>query len=245
AAPSVKRVHQELGGKSPNILLPSADFPKAVEAGVKGLMFNSGQSCSAPSRMLVPQDRLDEVKKLVKAVVNDVQPGPAGSNAFMGPVVNKMQFKRIQGMIEAGIAEGATVVTGGTDKPDGLETGYYIKPTVFADTTPDMSVVKNEIFGPVLVIQTYSDIEEAITLANDTPYGLAAYIQGGDIDELRLLGQRLLAGQVYLNGSGLDLIDLAAPFGGFKQSGNGREWGPYAFEGFAEIQAMIGYIPAG
>ena len=243
AAPTVKRVHQELGGKSPNILLPSANIPSAVEAGLKGLMFNSGQSCSAPSRMLVPQARLDEVKEAVLGVIEQVQPGPSGSNAFMGPVINQSQFTRIQAMIASGISEGASVVTGGLGRPEGLETGYFVKPTVFADTSPDMAIVKDEIFGPVLVIQAYEDVEDAIRLANDTVYGLAAYVQGGDIAELREVGARVQAGQVYLNGSGLDLIDLAAPFGGVKQSGNGREWGAYAFEAFAEIQAFIGYEP--
>lgn len=243
AAPTVKRVHQELGGKSANILLPGANIPAAVEAGIKSIMFNAGQSCSAPSRMLVPASRLDEVKDAVRRVMPDVQPGPAGSNAFMGPVVNKAQFERIQALIATGIAEGATLVAGGVGKPEGLETGYFVKPTVFADTTPDMTVVKEEIFGPVLAIQTYEDVEDAIRLANDSIYGLAAYVQGDDIAELRAVGARLEAGQVYLNGSGLDLIDMAAPFGGFKQSGNGREWGPYAFEGFAEIQSLIGYTP--
>lgn len=244
AAPTVKRVHQELGGKSPNILLPDADFEHAVAAGTKSLMFNSGQSCSAPSRMLVPDTRMEEVEEIARRVVQDLQPGPYDSNAFMGPVINESQFLRIQEMIRSGMAEGATLVAGGPGKPEGLDKGYYVRPTVFSRTTPRMKIVTEEIFGPVLVIQGYADTEDAIRLANDTPYGLAAYVQGTDIAELRRVGARLAAGQVYLNGSGLDLIDLAAPFGGFKRSGNGREWGPYAFDGFAEIQAVIGYEPA-
>lgn len=238
AAGTVKRVHQELGGKSANIILPSADIDAAVQRGVKTLMMNSGQGCSLPSRMIVPNARMEEVKAAVGKAASQVQPGPAGSNAFMGPVVNKNQYDSIQAMIEAGVAEGATVVMGGPGKPEGLETGFYIKPTVFADTTPEMSIVRQEIFGPVLVIQGYDDVEQAVVLANDTEYGLAAYVEGGDLAEVRAIAARLPAGQVYLNGAAMD---LTAPFGGFKQSGNGREWGPYAFEAFLETKAIVGY----
>jgi len=243
AAATVKRVHQELGGKSPNILLPSADFPGAVERGVKGLMFNAGQTCSAPSRMIVPNARLDEVKAAAKKTVEKLQPGLPGSKAFMGPVVNKNQYERIQAYIEKGIAEGATVLAGGPGRAEGFTKGYFVKPTVFADTAPEMTIVREEIFGPVLVIQGYDTIEQAIELANDTNYGLAAYLQGGDMDELRALADRIPAGQITLNGAGLDLVDLTAPFGGFKQSGNGREWGDFAFESFLEPKALIGYVP--
>jgi len=244
AAATVKRVHQELGGKSPNIILPSADFPGVIQRGLKGLMFNAGQTCSAPSRMIVPNDRMDEVKAAAKKAVGEVQPGLPGSKAFMGPVVNKNQYDRIEALIEKGIAEGATVVAGGPGRVEGFEKGYFVKPTVFADTTPDMTIVREEIFGPVLVIQGYDTIEQAVELANDTDYGLAAYIQGGDIDELRALADRIPAGQITINGAGLDLVDLTAPFGGFKQSGNGREWGDFAFESFLEPKAIIGYTPA-
>ncbi len=243
AAATVKRVHQELGGKSPNILLPSADFPGAVERGVKGLMFNAGQTCCAPSRMIVPNDRLEEVKAAAREAVGKLQPGLPDSRAFMGPVVNRNQYDRIQAYIEKGIAEGATVVVGGPGRAEGFDRGYFVKPTVFADTRPEMTIVREEIFGPVLVIQGYDTIEQAVELANDTEYGLAAYLQGGDIEELRALADRIPAGQINLNGSGLDLIDLTAPFGGFKHSGNGRECGDFGFEAFLEPKALLGYIP--
>jgi aldehyde dehydrogenase (NAD+) len=243
AAPTVKRVHQELGGKSPNIILPSADIPVAVDKGVKGLMFNAGQTCSAPSRMIAPNARMEEVKAAAKKAVAEVQPGLPSSKAFMGPVVNKNQYDRIQALIEKGIAEGATIVAGGPGRAEGFEKGYFVRPTVFADTTPDMTIVREEIFGPVLVIQGYDTVEQAIELANDTGYGLAAYVQGANIDELRDVGDRILAGQIYLNGSGLDLLDPTAPFGGFKRSGNGREYGDFGFEAFLEPKALIGYVP--
>jgi len=243
AAATVKRVHQELGGKSPNILLPSADYPGAVERGVRGLMFNAGQTCSAPSRMIVPNGRMEEVKEAAREAVGNLQPGPPDSRAFMGPVVSRNQYERIQAYIEKGIAEGATVVVGGPGRVKGFDRGYYVKPTVFADTSPDMTIVREEIFGPVLVIQGYDSVEQAIELAGDTEYGLAAYIQGGDMDELRVLADRIPAGQVTLNGSGLELMDLAAPFGGFKRSGNGRECGDFGFEAFLEPKAVIGYSP--
>lgn len=243
AAFTVKRVHQELGGKSPNILLPSADYAKSVRDSIQGLMYNSGQSCSAPSRMLVPTDRLPEVKELAIAVGLEVQVGPPETNAYIGPVVNKAQFDKIQGLIQKGIDEGATPIIGGPGKPEGLETGYYVRPTIFADTTPDMAIVREEIFGPVLVIQTYDDIDDAIAKANDTDYGLAAYVQGADIEELRRVAARIPAGQVYLNGTGLDIIDFGVPFGGFKRSGNGREWGDYAFEAYLEPKSYLGYVP--
>ena len=244
AAPTVKRVHQELGGKSPNILLEDADFAKSVPAGMQEVMFNSGQICMAPTRMLVPKTRMAEVKAIAMQAAANFNPGKPADNAFMGPVVNQRQWTRVQELIEKGMAEGATLVTGGPGKPAGLEKGYYVKPTVFADVSNDMTIAREEIFGPVLVILGYDDVEDAISIANDTTYGLAAYIQGGDIEKLREIGGRIRAGQVTLNGSGLDLIDLAAPFGGYKRSGNGREWGDYGFEAFLEVKAFIGYNPA-
>ncbi len=243
AAFTVKRVHQELGGKSPNILLPSADFEKSVQEQVRGLMYNSGQSCSAPSRMLVPAERLGQVKELAVAAGSEIRVGPPETNAFIGPVANKAQFDKIQGLIRKGIDEGATPIIGGPGKPEGLETGFYVRPTIFADTTPDMAIVREEIFGPVLVIQTYDDVDDAVAKANDTDYGLAAYVQGADIEELRRVAARVPAGQVYLNGIGLDIIDFAVPFGGFKRSGNGREWGDYAFEAYLEPKSYLGYVP--
>ncbi|QSE92777.1 aldehyde dehydrogenase family protein [Rhodococcus pseudokoreensis] len=243
SADSVKRIHQELGGKSPNIILESADVEGAVGRGVKGLMFNTGQSCSAPSRMIAPLSQRDRVLAAARKSVEEVTVGAPRENAYTGPVVNENQWKRIQELIGAGIEEGATLVAGGAGKPDGCETGYFIKPTVFADATPTMRIVREEIFGPVLVIQFYEDTDDAIDLANDTEYGLAAYVQGGDIDEVRSVASRIRAGQVFLNGSGLDLIDFNAPFGGHKKSGNGREWGDFSFEAFLEPVALVGYTP--
>ncbi len=243
AAPTVKRVHQELGGKSPNIILEDADFENSVAAGVRGVMFNSGQTCSAPTRMLVPRSRMTEAATIAARAAAEMAPGSPEEKAFMGPVVNKRQWERIQGLIQKGIEEGATLVTGGPGKPAGLEKGYYVKPTIFADVNNDMTVAREEIFGPVLVILGYDDVEDAIRIANDTPYGLASYIHGTDMEKMREVGARIRAGQVYLNGSGLDKVDAAAPFGGFKRSGNGREWGDFGFEAFLEVKAFIGYNP--
>lgn len=242
AARSIKRVHLELGGKSPNIILPTADLSKAVSEGVRGLMNNAGQSCSAPSRMIVPNAMMDEVKAIAAATTLSLQPGVAEDDPYMGPVVNKRQFDRIQALIDQGIAEGASLVAGGPGKPEGLETGYYVKPTVFADTTPSMSIVKEEIFGPVLVIQGYGSIDEAIELALDTSYGLAAFVQGGeDLEEVRSVAEKMQAGQVLLN---TVRHDFNAPFGGFRQSGIGREWGgEYAFDGYLELNSLVGWMP--
>lgn len=243
AAPTVKRVHQELGGKSPNIILPSADLPSAVDRGVKGLMFNAGQTCSAPSRMIVPNSRMEEVKAALRKAVEGTRPGLPDSKAFMGPLVNRNQYDRVQGYIEKGIAEGATLLVGGPGRAEGFERGYFVNPTVFTDTRPEMTIVREEIFGPVLVIQGYDTVEEAVELANDTDYGLAAYVTGTDMDEVRAVADRLVAGQVCLNTAGLDMLDLAAPFGGFKRSGNGREWGDFAFEAYLDPKALMNYLP--
>jgi aldehyde dehydrogenase (NAD+) len=243
AAASIKRVHQELGGKSPNVILESADLAGAVDRGVRSMMYNAGQICSAPSRMIVPTTKLDEVIQIAKDTVADITVGSPDSGAFVGPVVNKKQWDSIQGYIQKGIDEGATLITGGVGLPDGITEGYYVKPTVFANVTPKMTIAQEEIFGPVLVIQNYSDIDNAVEIANDTEYGLAAYLQGGSIDELRAVASRIPAGQVYLNGSGFDLFDPAAPFGGFGRSGNGREWGPDGFEAYLETVAFVGHVP--
>ncbi len=237
AAPTVKRVHQELGGKSPNIILPSADLQKAVGGGVTAMMMNSGQSCNAPSRMLVPRARLEEAKAIAKAAAEAMTVGDPNGNSQLGPVVSKPQFDKIQRLIETGIAEGATLVTGGLGRPEGLERGYYVKPSVFADVTSDMTIAREEIFGPVLAMLAYDSVEDAIALGNDTPYGLAAYVQGAEADA-REVARQLRAGQVTLNGAGPDFM---APFGGFKQSGNGREWGDHAFAEFLEVKAVIGW----
>ncbi|SFI71086.1 aldehyde dehydrogenase family protein [Caulobacter sp. UNC279MFTsu5.1] len=238
AAPTVKRVHQELGGKSPNIILDDADFQKAVGGGVASVMMNSGQSCNAPTRMLVPQKRMDEVIAIAKAAAEAHTVGDPNGNSKLGPVVSEVQWSKIQGLIQKGVDEGATLVTGGPGKPEGLETGYYVKPTVFANVTPDMTIAKEEIFGPVLAILGYDGVDQAVAIGNDTEYGLAAYVSGADPGEVRAVASRLRAGQVILNGAGPDLM---APFGGYKMSGNGREWGDHAFGEFLETKAVLGY----
>jgi aldehyde dehydrogenase (NAD+) len=235
AAPTVKRVLQELGGKSPNIVLPSADLEKAVTEGVVTMMMNTGQNCNAPSRMLVPGKQMADVKRIAAAAVADQQPGPPRSNAKLGPVVSQVQWSKIQGLIQQGIDEGATLVAGGTGKPDGLDVGYYVKPTIFADVTPDMTIAREEIFGPVLAIMGYDDVEQAIGIANDTPYGLAGYVQG-EPGEADAVAGRIRAGQIMVNGAD---YDFDAPFGGYKQSGNGREWGQHGFADFLELKAVI------
>lgn len=241
AANTVKRVHQELGGKSPNIIMPDADLSKAVAAGVKAIMNNTGQSCNAPTRMLVPKARMDEVLAVAKATAEAITVGPPDSGATIGPVVSEMQWNKIQGLIETGIKEGATVLTGGLGKPADLETGYFVKPTILAGVNNQMTVAREEIFGPVLVIIGYDTVDEAIAIANDTPYGLAAYISGEDRVALSRVAARLRAGTVNINNAAPDLM---APFGGYKQSGNGREWGDVAFGEFLEYKAMLGYAPA-
>ena len=242
AAPTVKRVHQELGGKSPNVILPDADLQKAVTAGVRGVMNNSGQSCNAPTRMLVPNSRMDEVLAIARAAAEATTVGdPATSGATIGPVVSDAQWKKIQSLIEKGIEEGAELVVGGPGRPEGLERGYYVKPTVFGRVNNSMTIAREEIFGPVLAILGYDTVEEAIQIANDTPYGLAAYVSGTDVEQVRQVAARLRAGQVNLNSSAPDMM---APFGGFKQSGNGREWGDHAFAEFLEVKAVLGFAPA-
>ncbi len=240
AAPTVKRVHQELGGKSPNIILDDADFQRAVGGGVASVMMNSGQSCNAPTRMLVPGQRMDEVIAIAKAAAESHTVGDPNGNHKMGPVVSETQWNKIQGLIQAGIDEGATLVTGGVGRPEGLDKGYYVKPTIFANVTNEMTIAKEEIFGPVVSILGYDTVDEAVTVGNDTEYGLAAYISGGDQDNVRKVASRLRAGQVNLNGASTDLM---APFGGYKMSGNGREWGDHAFGEFLETKAILGYAP--
>lgn len=240
AAPTVKRVHQELGGKSPNIILDDADFQRAVGGGIASVMMNSGQSCNAPTRMLVPGQRMDEVIAIAKAAAEAHTVGDPNGNHKMGPVVSETQWNKIQGLIQKGIDEGATLVTGGVGRPEGLDKGYYVKPTVFANVTNDMTIAKEEIFGPVVSILGYDTVEEAVTVGNDTEYGLAAYVSGGDQDAVRKVASKLRAGQVNLNGASPDMM---APFGGYKMSGNGREWGDHAFGEFLETKAILGYAP--
>jgi len=240
AAPTVKRVHQELGGKSPNIILPDADITRAVTAGVRGVMNNSGQSCNAPTRMLVQRAQMEQAMALAKQVAEATTVGDPASGAALGPVISANQWGKIQGLIQTGLDEGATLVAGGPGKPAGLEVGYYVKPTVLAGVSNQMTVAREEIFGPVLVMIPYDTVDDAVAIANDTPYGLAAYVSGTDAEATRAVARRLRAGQVNLNSAA---PDLNAPFGGFKQSGNGREWGEHAFGEFLEVKAMLGYAP--
>ncbi len=237
AAPTVKRVAQELGGKSPNIIMPDADLQKAVTSGINHVMQNTGQSCNAPTRMLVPRARMAEAAAIAKTAAEAVTVGDPNGNARIGPVVSQVQWDKIQHLIQVGVDEGATLVTGGVGRPEGLETGYYVKPTVFADVTNTMTIAREEIFGPVLAMLAYDTVDEAVTVANDTEYGLAAYVWGTDPAQVLAVASRLRAGQVALNGSG---GDLKAPFGGYKMSGNGREWGDHAFAEFLETKAVIG-----
>ena len=238
AAATVKRVHQELGGKSPNIILENVDLAAAVKRGVQSVMTNSGQSCNAPTRMLAPAKKMDEVIAYAREAAEATTVGDPNGNSQMGPVVSEVQWNKIQTLIKKGIEEGATLVAGGPGRPEGLDKGYYVKPTVFANVTPDMSISREEIFGPVLAILPYETVDQAIAIGNDTEYGLAAYVQGSDIKEVRDVASKMRAGQVILNGAGPDMM---APFGGYKQSGTGREWGDHAFGEFLETKAVIGY----
>jgi aldehyde dehydrogenase (NAD+) len=239
AADTVKRVHQELGGKSANIILPDADLKKAVADGVRNCFRNSGQSCNAPTRMFVPRDQHADAVAVAREAAEGVKVGPPdGADTGIGPVVSETQFNKIQRLIETGVKEGATLVTGGPGRPAGLDRGYYVKPTVFADVRPDMTIAREEIFGPVLSILPYDTEQQAIDLANDSVYGLAGYVSSGSPDNARRVASALRAGQITINGAP---GDVAAPFGGYKQSGNGREWGKYGFEEFLEVKAVMGY----
>ena len=236
-ADTIKRVTLELGGKSANIILDDADLEAAITGGVNIVMVNSGQSCNAPTRMLVPADKMDQVIEIAKAAIAPVKVGdPHEEGTTMGPVVSEVQWAKIQDLIQAGINEGAELVTGGTGLPDGLNQGYYVKPTIFANVTNDMTIAREEIFGPVLCILPYQDEDEAIAIANDTPYGLSGRIFSADEAHARTLAKRIRAGQIHINGAG---GNLHAPFGGYKQSGNGREWGVYGFEDYLETKAVL------
>jgi len=239
AAKTVKRVTQELGGKSANIILDDADLTKAVAGGLTSCLLNSGQSCNAPTRMLVPQAMHAQAVAIAKAAAEKAAVGDPNDKATqLGPVVSETQWKKIQALIQKGIDEGATLVAGGLGRPEGLTRGYFVRPTVFADVRNDMTIAREEIFGPVLSILPYRDEEEAIRIANDTPYGLAGYVQSGNIERARNVAKRIRSGQIAVNGAALD---FSAPFGGYKQSGNGREWGVFGFEEFLETKAIMGW----
>ena len=237
AADTVKRVSQELGGKSPNIIIEGTPLDAALPGGVGGVLINSGQSCVAPTRMLVHKSQHDEAARMVGEMFAAKPVGdPMTEGPHIGPVVNKAQWDKIQGLIQKGIDEGATLVTGGLGRPDGLERGFYVKPTVFSNVTPDMTIAQEEIFGPVLAIMPYEDEDDAVRIANDTPYGLGAYIAGDPVKASKIVG-KLRAGAVFVNAGGL-VFDM--PFGGYKQSGNGREFGKFGIEEFLEIKSVIG-----
>jgi aldehyde dehydrogenase (NAD+) len=239
AAPTVKRVTQELGGKSANIILEDADFEKAVAGGTRHCFNNSGQSCNAPTRMLVPAARMQEAAGIAAAVADSLKVGdPREKGIDLGPVVNRTQWEKIQRLIESGIAEGAALAAGGPGLPQGLNKGFYVRPTVFANVTPEMTIARQEIFGPVLSILPYENEDDAVRIANDTLYGLAGYVSSGDIARARRVARRIRAGNVNLNGA---MNDRRAPFGGYKQSGNGREWGRYGLEEYLEIKAIGGW----
>lgn len=238
AAPTVKRVAQELGGKSPNVILDDDQLVANVAGGVQTMMVNSGQSCNAPTRMLVPAARLDEAAQAAESVADKLTVGDPTGEVRLGPVVSEQQFDKIQGLIERAVADGATPVIGGPGRPDDLPTGYYVRPTVFRDVTNDMEIARTEVFGPVLVMIGYDSLDDAVQIANDTEYGLAGYVSGADADEVRAVGARIRAGSISLNGAQLDPV---APFGGYKMSGNGREWGDYAFDEFLEVKSLLGF----
>jgi aldehyde dehydrogenase (NAD+) len=239
AAPTVKRVAQELGGKSANIILDDADFEKAVTAGARECFDNTGQSCNAPTRMLVPADRVEEAARIAASVADAVKVGlPREDGVRMGPLASDVQWEKVQGFINTAVDEGATLVAGGPGLPDGLMKGYFVKPTVFSGVTDDMTIAREEIFGPVLSIMAYDDEDDAVRIANDTPYGLSGYVSSGDIDRARRVAGRLRTGMVHINGANLDSF---APFGGYKQSGNGREWGAHGFDEFLEVKSIYGY----
>jgi len=239
AADTVKRVAQELGGKSANIILDDCDLEAAVIQGVHACYTNAGQNCQSPTRMLIPRAAREAAFAAARDAVETVRLGdPLDPATTMGPLVSCAQFERVQNLIQAGIDEGATLLAGGTGRPPELNRGYYARPTIFGDVTRDMRIAREEIFGPVLSIMSYDSEEEAIDIANDTPFGLAGFVQSGDPDRARAVANRIRAGRVYLNGAP---FDRALPFGGYKQSGNGREFGIFGFEEYLEVKAILGY----
>jgi aldehyde dehydrogenase (NAD+) len=242
AADTVKRVTQELGGKSANVLLRDCDFDQAVAQGVQGILLNSGQSCNAPSRMFVPVEQYDRVAALARTEIARAQVGaPTNEATTMGPQVSKAQYDRVQGYIQSGLDEGATLIAGGLGRPSELNQGYYVRPTIFGRVRPDMRIAREEIFGPVLSILTYETEEQAIAAANDTVTGLAAYVSSSDPSHAHKVAGQLRAGNVYVNGAS---FDLTVPFGGYKQSGNGREFGEFGLDEYFEFKAVLGYAAA-
>jgi aldehyde dehydrogenase (NAD+) len=239
AAPTVKRVAQELGGKSANIILDDADFKEAVAAGARDVFENTGQSCDAPTRMLVPRERLEEAGAIAASTASETVVGdPTDDKTDVGPLVSETQWNKVQGLIQAGIDEGASLVAGGTGLPEGLERGYFARPTVFSGVDNGMTIAREEIFGPVLSIIPYEDDDDAVRIANDTNYGLAGYVTSSNLDRARGIASRLRTGMVHINGA---YVDSMAPFGGYKQSGNGREWGAHGIDEFLEVKSIYGF----
>ena len=239
AAPTVKRVAQELGGKSPNLVLPDADLPRAVSLGVAAAFRNMGQSCSAPTRMIVPRSVLAQVETLAVAATEQMIVGdPFADTTTHGPLANRAQFGRVRDMIEAGIDERAKLIAGGRGRPEGLSRGLYARPTIFSEVRTDMTIAQEEIFGPVLAVLPYDSIDEAVAIANDTVYGLGAHVQGADKGLMRAVAARIRSGQVHLN---YPAWDPQAPFGGYKQSGNGREYGIEGMEEYMEVKSILGF----
>ncbi|HEY5756133.1 MAG TPA: aldehyde dehydrogenase family protein, partial [Steroidobacter sp.] len=237
AAETVKRVHQELGGKSPNVILRSADLPRAVPAGIRVLMMNSGQSCNAPSRMLVPAELHDEAVVTASAVANAIALGdPEQEGPHLGPLASLNQYAKVKALISQAVDAGAHLAAGGAERPAALTRGFYVKPTVFANVTNDMPIAREEIFGPVLCLIPYQDEVEAIQIANDTPYGLAAHVWARTHEAALPVARRLRAGSIHINGAS---VDFSMPFGGFKQSGNGREFGAHGIKEFLEAKAIM------
>jgi aldehyde dehydrogenase (NAD+) len=243
AAPTVKRVTQELGGKSANIILDDADLEGAVAAGVQGCVLNTGQSCNAPTRMLVPRAKMAQAIAAAKQAAEAVSVGdPLSEGVTIGPLASEAQFDKVQRLIKKGIEEGAELVTGGPGRPEGIRKGYFVRPTVFANVRNDMTIAREEIFGPVLSIIPYEDEADAVRIANDTPYGLSGYVTSGDLDRARRIAKRIRSGNVHVNGA---QPEFGASFGGYKQSGNGREWGEAGLHEFLELKAVFGYAAAG
>lgn len=242
AAPSIKRVSLELGGKSANIVFEDVDVERAVTQGVHGCMVNSGQTCNAPTRMLVARDIYDDAVQVAARVAGEMVVGdPADAATSVGPVAGRKQFETVRRYIRAGVAEGARLVAGGPERPAGLDKGFFIRPTVFADATPEMRIFREEIFGPVLCMTPFRDEQEAVELANASDYGLSGYVQSADLERGRRVAGRMRTGMVHLNGAP---TDARAPFGGYKQSGNGREWGKFGLEDYLEVKAVMGYTPS-
>jgi aldehyde dehydrogenase (NAD+) len=239
AAPTVKRVTQELGGKSANIILDDADLEKAVKMGVQECFRNSGQSCNAPTRMLIPRAKMAAAVATAKATADATKVGdPLAEDTAVGPLANKAQFDKVQRLIQRGIEEGAKLVAGGTGRPDGLTKGYFVKPTVFSDVHNEMTIAREEIFGPVLCMIPYEDEEDAVRIANDSPYGLSGFVTSGNLEHAHKIARRIRAGNVHINGA---RVDFSGGFGGYKQSGNGREWGEAGLEEFLELKTIFGY----